>query len=111
MTDIDTPDGFHDAVRASDERPVLVFKHSASCMISARANRQIAQLDQPDDPAVFRVVVQQARPLSNAIVNDTGIRHESPQGILFVRGVPVWNASHFALTARAVRDAARATAV
>ncbi|MCA0268392.1 MAG: bacillithiol system redox-active protein YtxJ [Bacteroidetes bacterium] len=105
MTDIASPDDFRDAVRASDERPVLIFKHSASCMISARANRQIAQLDQPGDPEVFRVVVQEARPLSNAIAAETGIRHETPQGILFRHGQPVWNTSHFSLTARAVRDA------
>lgn len=108
MIDIATTDAYRDAVRASDEHPVLVFKHSASCMISARANRQMEKLDEPGDPEVYRVVIQQARPLSNAVADDTGIRHESPQGILFVRGVPVWNASHFALTASAVRDAATA---
>ena len=34
-----------------------------------------------------------------------GVRHESPQAILFEAGVPVWHASHDAITAEALAAA------
>ncbi len=34
-----------------------------------------------------------------------GIRHESPQAIVISRGNPIWHASHFQVTAKALEDA------
>jgi bacillithiol system protein YtxJ len=32
-----------------------------------------------------------------------GVRHETPQAILLRDGVPVWSASHFRITAEALK--------
>src|SRR3954467_6256626 len=81
----------------SHEEPVILFKHSTTCPISANAYRQMSQVE----GAVSLVVVQRARDVSNEIESRTGIRHESPQAIVLRNGEAVWNASHFDITSDA----------
>lgn len=92
-------------VERSYETPVLIFKHSSACGVSGRALRQIAQLTEDEDPPVYRVTVQQERALSDAIAAELGIRHETPQAILLKDGTPVFDASHFSVTAETIREA------
>ena len=94
------------ALRASEEAPVLLFKHSRTCPISALANDALTALG-PADVEVYRVVVQDARPLSNAIAAALGVRHESPQALLVHHGAVAFHASHYAITAARVREAVR----
>ena len=56
---------------------------------------------QPNLPA-FTVDVRAERPLSQLIAARSGVQHESPQIILLRRGVPIWNASHYDITADAL---------
>jgi bacillithiol system protein YtxJ len=51
------------------------------------------------------MVIQQNRDLSALIAEETGIRHESPQVILFRGGQAAWSASHGAVTLAAMRAA------
>jgi bacillithiol system protein YtxJ len=85
----------------SRQRPVIVFKHSNSCPISAAAYREMQQLEDE----VVLVEVQSAREVSRELADITGIRHESPQVIVFKNGKAVWNASHFDVKAREVAKA------
>ena len=82
----------------SNERPVVVFKHSLFCPISAAAYREMQKLD----GVVVLVEVQNARQVSRELADRTGIRHESPQVIVFRNGKAVWNASHYEVKAHAV---------
>ncbi len=86
----------------SEDAPVLLFKHSTTCPISAHAYREMSRLDAGAARSVSLVVVQTARPLSNEIAERTGVRHESPQAIILRRGRAVWDASHFDITAESV---------
>lgn len=94
----------------SHERPVWLFKHSLTCPISSAAWREFRDFvdEQADDgDARFTVIeVQRARPVSNAVAERTGIRHESPQAILLAGGRPVWNASHWKISAATLAGAA-----
>lgn len=90
-------------IARSHKSPVVLFKHSLTCPISARAYREMQQYD----GEVALVVVQDARDVSSAVATATGIRHESPQAIILRNGRPVWSASHFDITAAAVAQAAR----
>ncbi|MDQ3907829.1 MAG: bacillithiol system redox-active protein YtxJ [Acidobacteriota bacterium] len=85
--------------------PVVVFKHSTTCPISARAYRQMSQLDRERVGEVALVVVQHARDVSSEIARRTGVRHESPQAFVLRDGKSVWDASHFDITAEAVESA------
>lgn len=84
--------------------PVVIFKHSNSCPISAAAYREMEQLDNE----VVLVEVQSAREVSRELADITGIRHESPQVIVLRNGKAVWNASHFGVKAREVAKALEA---
>jgi bacillithiol system protein YtxJ len=95
------------ALEQPDGVPVLLFKHSATCDISAAAWDSFHNfLDDNETPVnVYYVVVQTARAVSNAIEQRFDILHESPQAILLVNGKPVWNASHRRLMAKTFHDA------
>lgn len=106
MTDVSTLDELTDALRASYDSPVLLFKHSATCPISSMAHREIDRLTEASDPPVYRIVVQRARQVSSACAEQTGIRHESPQALVVRDGEVVWHASHHRVRAAAIRAAA-----
>jgi len=82
-------------------RPVVVFKHSTACPISAAAYREMEKFEGD----VSLVVVQTAREVSRELASITGIRHESPQVLVLRDGKAVWNASHFQIKADTVARA------
>lgn len=86
---------------AQHER-VMLFKHSPVCPISAAALEEwtLWRASTPSARTLFVDVIAQ-RPVARGIADRCGVKHESPQAILFVNGLPVWNASH----ARITRDA------
>lgn len=104
---LETASSLEDAVTQSRQTPVVLFKHSAACSLSAQAYQELSQLTEDEDPPVYLLVVQRSRSLSNQIEARFGIRHESPQVIVLVAGEPVYDTSHFGVTARAVRTATR----
>jgi len=99
--------GLAELFTRSDDAPVVLFKHSTTCPISAHAHREMSRLDAGAAGSVALVVVQSARPVSNEIAERTGLRHESPQAIVLRKGRPVWSASHYDITADAVAQAVR----
>ncbi len=82
----------------SNEKPVVLLKHSTSCPISAGVYQEISNADAD----INLIVVQKAREVSKAVVDKTGIRHESPQAIILKNGKPVYHASHYDITAEDV---------
>ena len=94
---------FDELLSRSNERPVVIFKHSNSCPISAAAYQQMGRI-----PDVALVEVQSARELSNEIERRTGVSHESPQVLILRNGKVVWEATHWhvkeAQVAKALRE-------
>lgn len=90
-------------VRQSAQAPVVVFKHSTTCPVSAGAYEEMSALKVP----VNIVVVQEAREVSNEIERRTDVEHHSPQVIVLRNGKAVWNASHWKVKADAVEEAVR----
>ena len=106
-----TDAGELDALLArSHDAPVILFKHSTTCPISARAHRQMAELSTQVAGRISLVVVQRARDISRRVAELTGIQHESPQTIILRNGQAVWSASHFDITAEAVAQAVQKNA-
>jgi thioredoxin 1 len=90
------------AIAESADRPVLLFKHSRYCGVSCEALDELQTHIEgraPGSVAYKMITVQTHRPLSDAVANRLGIRHETPQAILLRNGKAVWNASHFRITA------------
>lgn len=94
---------FEEMTDRSKERPVVIFKHSLTCPISAGAYDQMAEYQ----GEVALIEVQRARALSTELENRLGVAHESPQVIVLRNGQVAWNASHFKITTDAVAAAVR----
>ena len=83
---------------------VLLYKHSATCPISAMSHDEIERVaDAHPALPIYVVDVHAHRRVSLHIAEHFGIRHESPQAILVHAGRPVWHGSHYRVTAHAIR--------
>jgi bacillithiol system protein YtxJ len=89
--------------RRSNEHPVVLFKHSSMCSISADTYQEMTHYP----GRVELIVIQQTRSLSDEIENRTGLRHESPQVIVLSKGKPVFHESHWRIKADAVAQAVK----
>jgi len=93
-------------LRESSERPVMLFKHSTRCPISAAAKRHFDQFAaRTEDVTCWVVLVIEHRPLSQQLAREVGVSHQSPQVILLVNGQSVWNTSHGLITESALLQA------
>ena len=101
LTHLSDLDMLEAAISESLERPVLLFKHSRTCGISCEALDELhAHVAEHGHKAAYKMItVQSHRRLSDSAAERFGIRHETPQAILLRDGRPVWNASHFRITA------------
>lgn len=89
--------------RAVSGGPAVLYKHSDRCFTCRRSLRQMESFaEERSDVPVYIVDVIGQRALSSRIAELLGVRHESPQAILVHNGHPVWNGSHFAVTAAAL---------
>lgn len=94
-------------LESSADKPVMLLKHSTRCPVSAEAYDQfLKHTSKEASPSVdyALVLVVEDRPVSNAISEDLGVRHESPQAILIRNGQAVWNDSHWRITAEVLKD-------
>lgn len=108
MREIQSPQELEAAIEASADHPVLVFKHSTRCPISARANKRVGEYlaQQGDDaPDVRMLKVVESREVSMAAADKLGVAHQSPQLILLSGGQSVWDTSHHNIRAENI-DAA-----
>ncbi len=92
---------FGELVEPSDLETVVVFQHDPYCPISRKAYREIAG----EPVQAVLVDVTHDEELSRTIEQQTGVRHESPQVLVFRSSKVVWNASHFKITGNAVTRA------
>ena len=98
---IDNKETLGKLITDSKAKPIVIFKHSNACGISAAAYREMEKLE----GQVNLLEVQNARDVSRELADLTGIRHETPQVIVLKDGKAVWNASHFDVKAGAVLKA------
>jgi len=100
LIQIDTLEKLRSAIEESRIRPVLLFKHSTSCGISAGVFRDVRTIEND----INLVIVQTDRDISNEIARHTGIKHESPQAIVLKDGEAVYHASHYDITAESINQ-------
>jgi bacillithiol system protein YtxJ len=107
LTPIHHIDELDRALTESRHRPLVLFKHSYSCGVSAEAlDELLAHLAEQQGNARYAMVtVQTHRDVSNAIAAKLGVRHETPQALLVQDGRVVWSASHFRVNADALAKA------
>ena len=88
-------------LKRSVETPVVLFKHSNTCGISARAHHEMARVKEP----VGIITVQRARALSTEIERRFNLPHETPQVLVIRQNQVVWHASHGHVRAQEVESA------
>jgi len=101
-------DDLNEVWEASEKKPVLLFKQSTTCPISANAFSEFNNFLEDNDAAdveAFFVKVRETRPVSNQIAEDLGIQHQSPQIFIVKDKEAVWNASHNKITVDSIKEA------
>jgi bacillithiol system protein YtxJ len=92
----------------SNTDPILIFKHSTQCPVSAAAYDEFLEFAKNAANTECGVVlVIENRSISNTIESKLGVRHESPQAIVVEKGRIRWSASHWAITSDALSKAMR----
>lgn len=89
------------AIAPGGKETVLLFLHDPYCPISSSAYEEMEGVD----ATVHMVDVSAHSLLGRSVQAKTGIRHESPQAIVFRDGVPAWHASHGGIRTKTVTDA------
>lgn len=108
MTELSDLAALKDVLGGTADGPAFIFKHSTVCPISANAHGRVKEYLQqaPDSaPEFFLIKVIESRPVSNAVAEDLGVEHESPQLLLVNGGEALWSTSHSDITAEAIEGA------
>ncbi len=88
-----------DLLDISQQRPIIIFKHSTRCGISAAVKAHLAKewnFSQKELPFYYLDLITY-RALSNEIAETLNIWHQSPQIILIYKGEVVFHTSHHAI--------------
>jgi len=82
-------------VSLSDEKPVVLFKHSTRCSISRMALKQFEnEFDLEDKVDAYFLDLLEYRDISNEITSRFNVYHQSPQLLLIKEGKSVYDVSH-----------------
>jgi len=89
---------------SSKSLPVIIFKHSTRCSISAMAKRSFESNWNHENAQVYLLDLIAHRSLSNQIAETFSVKHESPQVLLLKNGKCVFHVSHSEIDADAIRE-------
>lgn len=92
----------------SKEKPVLLFKHSTRCSISAMALGRFERSFSEEvsfEPYYLDLIAH--RDISNEVAERYGVRHESPQAILIRNGRVILQASHMGISYEELNSVAK----
>ncbi|MEM1326949.1 MAG: bacillithiol system redox-active protein YtxJ [Bacteroidota bacterium] len=94
-------------VEISHQKPVVIFKHSIRCGISSMVKNQLeSDWDFSEGELEFYYLdLINHRAVSNAIADELGVIHQSPQIIVLKDGKAVYDTSHHMVSTRAIRQA------
>jgi bacillithiol system protein YtxJ len=82
-------------VAFSNQKPVVIFKHSTRCSISRMALKQFEnEFDLEDQVDAYYLDLLEHRDISNEIASRFGVYHQSPQLLLIKEGKSVYDVSH-----------------
>lgn len=81
-------------IRASDNQPQVIFKHSTRCSISTMAKGRLERAGLPGHVPFYYLDLLNHRPISNKIAEMFSVEHESPQVLVIKNGKCVYTESH-----------------
>lgn len=85
----------NEIISSSNEKPVVIFKHSTRCSVSRMALKQFEnEFDLDDEVDAYFLDLLEFRAISNEIASRFGVYHQSPQLLLIKDGISVYDVSH-----------------
>jgi len=96
----------NEIILLSDEKPVVIFKHSTRCSISRMALKQFEKEYDLSDNEVTTYFLDLIafRDISNEIASRFEVVHQSPQLLLIKGGKSVYGVSHSAIDAAELKS-------
>jgi bacillithiol system protein YtxJ len=80
--------------KESERAPVIIFKHSTTCSISAMALHRMQRASKSSDAKIYYLDLRAYRELSNLVARMFDVQHESPQILIINKGKSVYDRSH-----------------
>lgn len=105
ITKLTTSDDFKQVKEVNSQ--FIVFKNSTTCPISAQAFEEFEKFSEDVGEEVYYLNVQESRPLSAEVADTYGVKHQSPQVLVFKGDEVVWHDSHWRITYTSLTDAAK----
>ncbi|MCI4444195.1 MAG: bacillithiol system redox-active protein YtxJ [Lentimicrobium sp.] len=85
----------NEIISSSNEKPVVIFKHSTRCSVSRMALKQFEnEFDLKNQVDAYFLDLLEHRDISNEIASRFGVYHQSPQLLLIKEGKSVYDVSH-----------------
>jgi bacillithiol system protein YtxJ len=84
----------------SNEKPILIFKHSRACSISASSLSRLERSwneEEAGELQPFYLDLLTFRSISQRIAQEFDVEHESPQAIVLKNGKAIYHDSHFGI--------------
>lgn len=96
---LDSDAQLDELLAASYQHPILFFKHSTRCSISAAAEGRLLRAETQLETKFTLVYLDllRYRSLSNRLANDLEVEHASPQVLLVQNGQCTYHESHFGI--------------
>jgi len=88
-------------INESEKSPVMIFKHSTSCSISAMALNRLERSwneSEMEEVKVYYLDLLAHRDISSTIAEKFGVAHQSPQVLLIKNGKCVYDDSHMGIS-------------
>ncbi len=88
----------NEILEISNEKPIVIFKHSTRCSVSRMALRHFEnEFDLEGKVIPYFLDLLNHRDISNEIATKFGVEHQSPQLLLISKGKCIFDASHNAI--------------
>ena len=87
-----------------NSEPFLVFKHSTRCSISGMAKSRLERTYDIQGVMAFYLDLITYRSISNQLVADFSIQHQSPQLLFIQEGICTYNASHNSINIDEIKE-------
>ena len=93
----------NEILEISNEKPVVIFKHSTRCSVSRMALRHFEnEFDLEGKVTTYFLDLLNHRVISNEITAKFEVEHQSPQLLLISKGKCIYDASHNAIEVESI---------
>ncbi|HHP7241375.1 MAG TPA: bacillithiol system redox-active protein YtxJ [Cyclobacteriaceae bacterium] len=96
----------------SFNQPVIIYKHSTRCSISATTLFRLERgwnFDEIGDCKLYFLDLIRYRKISNEIADMFNVEHQSPQVLVIVNGSCIYHASHLSINYASINEAIKSS--